>query len=273
MKNKKNMKLLAAALAVTGTCSLLAFGISQSVLAMELGKTENVKTQYPSVCQTETNTENKETKRNYTVLDDSLYDNSQRLESQLTRDEAAEIGVKLVEELYDINLDGTYIYMGYMSGTETFPRAFWSGDIRLTGQERKPGDDGYSFMIDAVTGEYFSASSSRVLSDTVDLGLDASLEKDNSEFQAIVKSFVEQKQLLDTPVSKVLYNCQGYESNDPSITFDVYGEDGKRLLVTYSRYDKTFRGIGFNASLVISEKAFEDLEEKLNENAVIMPTS
>lgn len=281
-KRHGGIKMMASALALTGICSGLFYGVSSSVLAMELEKTETVPTVYPTAYQSELSAQNQDRKADsgvakepqaasYHLLDDIAECYTKSTANDLTREEAAEIGIKLLEDKFDADLDGTYVYMGYCSGTETFPRAFWSGDVRMTDAERTPDDEVYTFMIDAVTGEYFSLSHGKDIDANVPLGPDKALYKDSSAFQEVVKDYVEEKKLLRTSVSKVELNCQGYSGNDPSISFDVYGTDGERILITMSRYNKAIRGIGSDASRQISDKAGEALEHGMIENAVAIP--
>ena len=67
-------------------------------------------------------------------------------------------------------------------------------DVRF-GTTRRPEDNCYTFMIDAVTGEGFLATYGRTLSVKVDLGLDASLAKDPGEYMKLAKEFAEKKKM------------------------------------------------------------------------------
>lgn len=262
------LKLLAGALVLTGTCSALFYGVSSSVLAMELGKAESLpgaSTVYSTPGRTEGTASEK---AHYTVKEDSLA-NEKATANDLTLDEAAAIGVKLLEHLFETTLDDAYVYMSYYSGTETFPRAFWSGDVRMTGEQRTPDNTAYSFSIDAVTGEYMDASYSRRLQEDVALGADSSLS-DSPDYKNLAQEFTKEKELLRTEVSKVEYNCQGYSDNDPDITFQVYGQDNDRVILTFSRYDKIFKGMITGSSLDITESASEGLSGEV-ENADALP--
>ena len=53
----------------------------------------------------------------------------------------------------------------------------------------------------------------------------------------LAKEFAE-KNLVGGAVKECVYNCQGYSSNDPTITIDVYGVSGERASITFSRYDR-----------------------------------
>lgn len=264
-KTKSNIRFLMVAFALAGTCSVLFYGVSSSVLAMELGKKETVPTAYTiSSNQTRSTAADKKEEAktvDYHLIADELAGNDEPGKNELNMEEAAQIGVDMIERLFDLNSENTYVYMSYCVGTETFPRAFWSGDIRLTDAVRRPEDKSYHFSIDAVTGEYFDGSKSRNIEEQVSLGLDASLEKDSSEFEKLAREFVEAKKLLQTSVAKVEYHCQGYTDNDPEIVFLAYGENGERVNVSFSRYDKDFKGFISESSLTILEKADEEFQK------------
>lgn len=258
-RKKSGMGMLTLGLALTGICSVLFYGISSSVLAMELNKTETIPTVYPVSAKEKT--EITVPPANFTLLDDALIESHEAKSNELTKKEAAQTGVAMVEKLFGLDLDGAYVYMGYYEATEDFPRNSWSADIRLSDKERKPEDTSYSFSLDAVTGEFFTVSGSRTLNIKTELGMNSSLVND-TEFQNLVQKFVEDHQLLKAAVGRVEYNCQGYSSNDPDITFYVYDENGERVNITFSRYDKTFKGIEFESSIRITERMLEKMLEE-----------
>lgn len=252
--------MMLSAAVITGVVAGTFFLVSNSAVAMEIGRTENFQTVYPEeqeVASDTLNTLKAQETLTCTILDDPLAGGEEPTANELTKEEAALIGVKMVEEIYEVNLDDAFVYMSYDASTGHYPRACWSGDIRMTDKKRTPGDTCYSFSIDAVTGEYHLTAYGRVLEVDVPLGADSSL-KESDDFKDLAKSFVEEHQLLNAPVSKVEYNCQGYASNDPDITFYVYAEDGERVNITFSRYDKKVKGIMFEASIRIIEMILND---------------
>lgn len=237
---------------------------AEAAVRSEMGRVETVPTVYNVPAQ-ETGEEVPKgyKKANYTVEKDPLeyYKNQKPAEKDLTQEEAAELGARLVWKIFGAELDGAIIYMGYDSGTSTLPRATWSGDIRF-GTERKPEDNCYSFIIDAVTGENFSVCHSRTLNVKVELGLDADLEKNPQEYLELAKQFAEQKELVGGKVAAVRYNCQGYSANDPDIAIDVVGENGEKANITISRYDKAVKGICFNASMENVEALENNIQQQ-----------
>ena len=266
MRKNRGSGILAA---VTGAfvlvcgCAAMFSGMAEAAAAADMGKMERIPTVYnlPAAAQSQTVPEGY-SKASYTAVSDPLeyYKDKKPTEKDLTQEEAAEIGAQLLWRLFDVRLDGTTIYMGYDNGTETFPRAFWSGDVRF-GKTRSPEDNCYTFMIDAVTGEGFSAAYGRTLSVKVDLGLDEALAKDPGEYMKLAKEFSEKKNLVGGAVKECVYNSQGYNSNDPTITIDVYGVSGERASITFSRYDRAVLGVSLDAHEKIMEMMYKLWEQ------------
>lgn len=271
MRKNKGAGILAAvtgAFALVCGCAAMFSGMAEAAAAADMGRTERIPTVYnlPAAAQGQSAPEGY-SKASYTAVSDPLeyYRDKKPTENDLTQEEAAEIGAQLLWRLFEVRLDGATVYMGYDNGTETFPRAFWSGDVRF-GTTRRPEDNCYTFMIDAVTGEGFLATYGRTLSVKVDLGLDASLAKDPGEYMKLAKEFAEKKNLVGGAVKECVYNCQGYSSNDPTITIDVYGVSGERASITFSRYDRAVLGISLDAN----EKIMEMMQKLWEQNAAEM---
>lgn len=111
--------------------------------------------------------------------------------------------------------------------------------------------------MDAVTGELFNIGHSRQLDVNVPLGYDAALEKDYQLYAELARKKVEESELIDSPVDRVEYNCQGYSGNDPTIAVNVIGKNGEIVNMDFSRYDQTFLGLITDTSLKITESAFD----------------
>ena len=177
-------------------------------------------------------------------------------DTDLTMEEAAEAGRQYLGNLFGLDLEGAYVYMSYNPGAETFPRAFWSGDV-LFQKEQKPESTRWTYMIDAVTGELFNICYARQLDVKVSLGYDKALEKDYSIYAQLAKKKVKKCKLIDSPIERVEYNCQGYSGNNPTIAVDVIGKNGEIVNMDFSRYDQTFLGLITDTSRRISESAFD----------------
>lgn len=157
----------------------------------------------------------------------------------------------------DFDAEGVNVYMSYSSGTITFPRAFWSGDVRF-GKEVKTDEDTWSFFVDAVTGELFMIGCTETLDVDVPLGYDSSLETNYGIYAEAAKELAERCNLVDGPVADVKYSCQGYSSNNPDITVKVEGSSGRWVTMVFSRYNQRFLGLSTDTSDEITEKAMGD---------------
>lgn len=186
----------------------------------------------------------------------------------LSMEEAAALGVKYLKEIMDFDAEGADVYMIYNSGTITFPRAFWSGDVRF-GEQVLTDDDTWSFFIDAVTGELFNIGCTETLDVDVPLEYDSSLETNYGIYAEAARELAERCNLMDGPVVSVEYGSQGYGSNNPDISVEVNGENGKKAIVTFSRYNQRLLGIITNTSHEITEKALDDLMNDAVESSEI----
>lgn len=257
--------------AVTGAfalvcgCAFMFSSMAEAATAADMGRTERIPTAYNlPAAQTQTVPEGY-SKANYKVVQDELL-TDKPTEKDLTQAEAAELGAQFIWEIFGVKLDGATIYMGYDSGSESFPKAIWHGDVRY-GKTRTPKDDGCGFWIDSVTGERFMAGLSRTLSVNVNLGFDAALEKDPSEYLKLAKEFAEKKNLVGGEVKKCVYRGQGYGGNDPSISIDVYGVSGEWASIEFSRYDKAVTAVSLDTYNRISDM----MQKLIEQNAVVLP--
>lgn len=262
--NKGYLKIAAAALIVSGI-SAGGFGMAASAAAKaSLDSVQKIPTSYqvptiisgldvPSVSETEKTRATLQ----YHVMESSLNAGTPT-ETDLTMEEAAALGMKYLEDIMGFNLEEANVYMIYNSGTETFPRAFWSGDVRF-GEEVLTDNDTWSFFIDAVTGELFNIGCTETLDVDIPLGYDASLETNCGIYAELAKDVAERCNLLGGKVTEVKYGSQGYSSNNPDITMEVYGETGQMAIISFSRYNQRLLGIITDTSRVITDRALENL--------------
>ena len=262
--NRSYLKVAAAALLVSGIGAGV-FGMAASAGAeKQLDSVEKIPTSYqvPAVFSgpevpTAAEVEEVGTALQYQVAESSL-NTGTPTETDLTMEEAAALGMKYLEDIMGFDKEGANVYMSYDSGTVTFPRAFWDGDVRF-GEEVKTDDDTWHFFIDAVTGELFMLSCSETLDVDVPLGYDSSLENNYGVYAEAAKEIAERCDLVGGPVADVKYGSQGYGSNNPDITMEVYGENGQIANLTFSRYNQRFLGLITDTSRVITDRAMEDL--------------
>ncbi|GFI04504.1 hypothetical protein AALA79_01190 [Lachnospiraceae bacterium 64-25] len=265
MKQKNILKLTAATFAIIGAGTILFNSAAEVTLAANNGKVVKVPTSYqvadslettlPKVTEDGKDKESGSVKVNYTLSLDSL-NTGTPTDTDLTIEEAAEAGRQYLGNIFGLDLEGAYVYMSYCPGTETFPRAFWSGDV-LFQKEQKPESTRWTYMIDAVTGELFNIGYDRQLDVSVPLGCDKALEKDYSAYAELAQKKVEECKLIDSPIERVEYNCQGYSGNNPTIAVDVIGKNGEIVNMAFSRYDQTFLGLITDTSRRIAESAFD----------------
>ena len=262
MKRRNFLKLTAATLVIIATGTIIFNAATETAMAAKTGQTQTVPTSYQvsdsatvSLPEPETKEESSG-KVNYHVSMDSL-NTGTPTDMDMTMEEAAEVGTGYLRNIFGLDLDGAYVYMIYNPGTATFPRAFWSGDV-LFEEEQTPESTRWTYLIDAVTGELFNIGYGRQLDVSVPLGYDAALEKDYSVYAELAKKKAEEWKLIDSPIDRVEYNCQGYSGNDPTITVDVIGENGEIVNMSFSRYDQLFLGLITDTSLKITESALDN---------------
>ena len=263
-ENRNYWKAAAAAVVMSGIGAGI-FGMAASATAKaQLDSVQKIPTSYqvPAVLSgpdVPTVSESKETKTTlqYHVLESELNTGTPTA-TDLTMEEAAALGMKYLEDIMGFDKEGVNVYMSYNSGTETFPRAFWDGDVRF-GELELTDDDIWGFSIDAVTGELFTIGCTETLDVDVPLGYDASLENNYGVYAEAAKELAERCNLVGSTVKEVKYGTQGYGSNNPEITMEVYGENGQMAILSFSRYNQRFLGLITDTSRVITHRAMEDL--------------
>lgn len=247
-KRNSNWKLAAAAFSLVGIGGMAFLGMSEAAMAKETALLERIPTVYQ---ENETSTvAEPETAKSYEQAAFDVVMASWGKETpdakDLSMEAAAQTGAQLLEEAYDLNLEGATIYMLYSSGTITFPRATWSGTVTYEG-EPVPDMEKYSFTLDSVTGERFGFGYERKLETEVSLGAEKGLKDNCEDYKALARQLAEELHLIQGKISRIEYNCQGYSNNDPTVSFDVYGEKGEQANMTFSRYDKALLGVGYDA--------------------------
>lgn len=266
---KRNYLVITAAVLMASGVAAGAFSLASDITARAgLNEVQKVPTSYqvpvtaslpvPEVAEEDAPT-------NYTVSMSSL-NKEMPTEADLSMEEAAALGVNYLEDIMEMDAEGKNVYMQYYGGTITFPRAFWSGDVRF-GEEVLTDEDTWSFMIDAVTGELFNIGCTETLDVDVPLGYDSSLEENCDVYKELAKKTAERCNLVGGSVEKVEYGTQGYGSNNPEIIMHVTGENGEMAILSFSRYNQRLLGILMDTSRRITDQAMYDLME----NAVNSP--
>lgn len=256
--NKNNLKLFACAVAVVGAGTAFFSGAADAAAEAELRSVQVVPTSYQVPASSVIHTPDNYQKAGFCVSMDTLNTGTPTL-ADLTMDEAAELGAEYLWKIYELNLENATMFMRYNPGTETFPRAFWAGTA-LFSDTATPEATRWTFSVDAVTGELFNIGHYEKLDVSVSLGADSGLEKDFSSYAELAKAYAERCDLINGAVSQVLYNCQGYTGNVPDITLEVVGQEGERVFMAFSRYDKSLLGIATDSCRRIVESAWDDFE-------------
>lgn len=263
-KNKRFAVITAGVLAVSGIGAGIFSIMAESTVQAAVTEAEAIPTSYhvpaeDSGPDVPTVSESKETEAalQYHVLESELNTGTPTA-TDLTMEEAAAFGMKYLQDIMGFDKEGANVYMSYDSGTETFPRAFWYGDVRF-GELELTDDDIWYFCIDAVTGELFVIGFGQTLDVDVPLGYDESLESNYGVYAEEAKEIAERCNLVGSSVREVKYGTQGYGGNDPEITMEVYGENGQMAILSFSRYNQRFLGLITDTSRVITDRAMEDL--------------
>ena len=267
-EGKHVKKSVLAAAMIIGASTMMFQGFTQVAAAAEYNKTNTVPTSYVSYMdQSSSTAKNSQPegykKANYTVRDIDLeyYRNQTPTSKDMAKKDAAEIGAQALWSVYGLGLDGQVIEMGYQPATSDLPRSSWCGDVLINGKL------GYGFDVDSVTGELFGVTRSRTLDKNVSVAYDAALAKNPQEYAALAKKTAEKLNVVHGTVTSVEYNCQGYGSNDPDITFVIKGENGELASMTFSRYDKALLGISYNAKFKYAVEYMKQLEQKAQEKS------
>ncbi|GCL72063.1 hypothetical protein PN4B1_19680 [Paenibacillus naphthalenovorans] len=266
MKSLK--KTIFASAVIIGANTLLFQGFTQAVTVSEFKQTHVIPTKYANAAagpfQAAPNSlPDGYKKANYTVgaIDLENYRNQTPTSKDLTKEEAAEIGAQALWEVFDLNLEGQAIEMGYQQANEGLPRSRWYADVLINGERN------YYFSVDSVTGELFTIGRSRTLDEKVSVAFDSALAKNPQEYVELAKKLAEKYNVVHSAVKSVEYNGQGYSNNDPTISMDITGENGEMALMTFSRYDKALLGISYNteykSALEFNQELIKQVQDKI----------
>ncbi|MED1915086.1 hypothetical protein P4V64_07200 [Bacillus thuringiensis] len=238
----KVKQTILAATAIIGTSTLLFQGFVQVVTASDFNKTNTIPTSYANYAVTSSQTPQNSLppgykKANYTV---NAMNNQKPTSKDLTKEAAAEIGAKALWGMYALSLEGKVVEMRYQQPREDLPRAQWYGEVKINDKLN------YYFMIDAVTGEYFSMFRERTFIEKETY--DEELAKNPQEYVDLAKKAAEKFNIVNGPVKSAVYKIQSMvENNDPIISVEITGENGEIATVYIARRDKEFIGATYYA--------------------------
>jgi hypothetical protein len=245
-------KTILTAVAAIGTSAILFQGVTLAVTEAEFKKTTTIPTSYAnytaSLLQAAPNSlPEGYTNANYTVgeIDNEWYQNQMPTSKDITKENAAEIGAQGLWEIFDLNLEGQVIEMGYQQASESYSRSIWTAEVMINDEKS------YYFTVDSVTGELISLGLFIPLDEKVHPAVDAALDKNPQEYVALAKKLAEKYNVVHSTVKSVEYIGQGYITDGngsyaPMINVDIMGENGEVAAMDFSRDDKALVRIGFN---------------------------
>lgn len=280
-EEKHFKKSILAAAMIIGA-NIIAFqGFTQAAATTEYNKTNIIPTNYANSTSVSSQTVQNSLpegykKANYTVgtIDLPYYKNQTPAEKDMTKEAAAELVAQYLWQVYGADMEGQTIEMGYNAPTDNTPRPMWTADVEMKGQGYNDGYrvDRYVVNIDSVTGELYNIGLNRTLKEKVLAGPDWSLDK--SEYEAAAKKLAEEHNIVNSTVQSIHSTGQGasFSTNtsstygDPTISFQVHGENGEVALMSISRYDKALLGVVYNGQyqydLLRIEELIEEMETK-----------
>lgn len=270
------VKNLIAAVCIIGVGSMAFQGAAHVALGMESGRKETVATSYSANFVAMGNMQGRAlpegyVKPEYQLVDNDLeyYKNIKPTSADLTREQAAELGVPELYRIFGVDLNGKVIEMTY-DPAQNGHRATWSGAWRPDGPKSSPEADvqSYYFRLDAVTGELNAVFHDRVLNGSANTGFDSGLEQNSGDYESLAKEMAVKFGAIKGSINKVEYSGQGRSGNDPTISFNLTGEGGDRAQLVFSRHDKELLGIVYDAGMKdmdISEQEALEFEKRAAE--------
>ncbi|WP_026477463.1 hypothetical protein [Alkaliphilus transvaalensis] len=279
-KNHFKKPIIAAAIIIGA--NIIAFqGFTQAAATAEYNKTNIIPTSYANSTSISFHTVENSllegyTKANYTVgtIELPYYKDQMPAEKDMTKEVAAELAAQYLWQMYGADLEGQTIKMGYNAPTDNTPRPMWIADVEMKDQAYNDGYrvHAYRVEIDSVTGELYNIYLNRALKEKVHAGPDWSL--DESEYEAVAKKLAEKYNIVHSAVQSIHSTGQGsyFSTNtsstygDPTISFQIHGENGEVALMTISRYDKVLLGVMYNGQykydLIRIEELIQEMETK-----------
>ncbi|WP_342509935.1 hypothetical protein [Sporosarcina sp. FSL K6-2383] len=239
-------KTILTAVVAIGTSAILFQGVTLGMTESEIKKTNTIPTSYADY--TTNSLPEGYTKANYTVgaIDDDWYRNQMPTSKDIAKVDAAEIGAQALWEIFDLNLEGQVIEMGYQQASESYSRTVWTAEVLINDKKS------YYFSVDSVTGELFSIGRITPLDEKVHPAVDPAIDKNPQEYVVLAKKLAEKYNVVHSAVKSVEYIGQGYKTDGNGsykhmISVDITGENGEVALMDFSRDDKALDSIIFNS--------------------------
>ncbi|MDT3425301.1 hypothetical protein J2Z22_000817 [Paenibacillus forsythiae] len=257
----KEMKTIAiGAVAAIAAATLVSGGISQTVRAAEVGKTQVVPTSYsvPYSGAAYSNVPADYVKKEYKV---KFVGQDQSTVNDLKGEEAAELASQNLWRIFHAELSGQTLEVTYHPISTTNLRATWAVHIKINDTLS------YDFALDAVTGENQLVAKRIYHKADIREGMDKTLLKDSQKYQALAKAATEKYQFVSGKVTSVEYISQGFQKNEigaknSDITLQVKSDKGEAAQLTFSRYNKELLSVEYNGWLQEAESYQKWIEQE-----------
>lgn len=237
---KEPKKMVMGAAAAICVCTLLFAGSTQAAKLAIFNHAETVPTTYN--LDSITGSVNPDVpagyvKSNYAV---KLVDVDKPTEKDMPMEKAAELGAQNLWRLYSATFNNQTIYMTYLPADDFQSRAQWYGEVTINDVLY------YTFQVDAVTGEYYSASRWDYSNEQVE-----PLEylKDYQEFLSLAKTTAEKYHLMSGNVISSEYVQQRTMGKYLVIDVMVTSDNGQEAELTFETHSKDLVYVAYNSEV------------------------
>lgn len=251
---------------------------TQTVAAAEYNKTNTVPTSYVNAdVLFKTELPEGYERANYTVKLNGLpyYENKTPTEKDMTKEAAAELVAQYLWQVYEANLEGQTIILGYHIPTDNTPRPMWTAEVEMEGRDYRDGYrvDGYGAWIDSVTGDLLHIYMNRTLEEKVKVGSMTSPDEDPSKYEPAAEKLAEKYNVVHGDIESINYTGQGFRIptnppgiyGDPTISFEIHGKNGEVAHMSFSRYDEVLEDITYNGQYKYTLLRVEEQRQKAQE--------
>lgn len=227
--------------------------VTQTALGMKIGEEEIITTNYLLSLSASNLQNNTKSQESYIKPDYKIVDNNKPTSSEISREEAAEIGVQSLYSIFGLDMNDKVIEMAY-GPTEYGRRPRWEGNFWVDGKREsfKSIVESYSFYIDSISGELASLEHIRVLEkdteDEFNLSIEQrSIEQNAEEYESLAKELSIKAGAIQGAVKTAKYEGQGVTKNgEYYVSIRVTGENGDETILKISRYDKELTAVSYN---------------------------
>ncbi|MBW5445350.1 hypothetical protein GE107_04650 [Cohnella sp. CFH 77786] len=251
-------KMALGAVAAIGLCTLLFSGSTQAAKLAIFHHSETVPTTYnlDSITgSSHPDVPDGYVKSKYTV---KLVETPDKPPAQdMSMEKAAELGAQNLWRLYSATFDNQTIYMTYIPADDYQSRALWYGEVNINDTLF------YSFQLDAVTGESYSASRWDDSSETVE-----PLEylKDYQDFISLAKSTAEKYRLVSGKVISGEYVLQEARGKHLVIVIRVASDNGQEAELTFETHNKDLVYVAYDSEVKQEKKNVEKSNQEAAQN-------